>query len=120
MEPKVLMTWLFAALFALCIAGVVIVGCVQAWAKYQSSPPKKIGKDKSKHIIVCLAIDYLITQGILIIGWSIPLAFVLGAAAALMVGFARELFGKTKFSWKDILADVIGIAIGIALNLLTL
>jgi len=77
-------------------------------------------KDKIKHVLVEMAIVLLSVQALLLIGTPMVLAFIIGSVFALGVGFARELFGSTPFSWKDIVADLVGVFIGIGLNLLTL
>lgn len=67
-----------------------------------------LGQDGLAHIVCCAALCGLL-------GLVLPLW--VAALATLVVGAAKELvwdkwFGKGTASWKDLLCDLVGIAVG--------
>ena len=84
-------------------------------------PAPKIGKDKILHVICCFAIAIGLAGIIRLIGLNPSASGVIGFFAALIAGVAKEVYdvyqslNPSSFSWKDILADVIGTVAGSAL-----
>ena len=70
---------------------------------------KWLAEDKFNHITGSFFITYLFTW---ICGGLLP-AVILALAAGLLVEAYQEYMTIDKFSWKDIVADVVGIAIAV-------
>lgn len=88
----------------------------------------KIGNDKIKHAVVCLAITIAVAFAIIgVCTWygAKPPKIVcgcVGACLALIAGVGKEAsdyISNRKFDFSDLLADVVGAAIGIVLILLS-
>lgn len=88
----------------------------------------KIGFDKVKHAVVCLAITIAVAFAIIgVCTWygAKPPKIVcgaVGACLALIAGVGKEAsdyITNRKFDFSDLLADVVGAAIGIVLILLS-
>ena len=88
----------------------------------------KIGFDKVKHAVVCLAITIAVAFAIMgVCTWynANPPKIVcglVGACFALIAGVGKEAsdyITNRKFDFSDLLADVVGAAIGIVLILLS-
>ena len=88
----------------------------------------KIGNDKVKHAAVCLAITIAVAFAIMgVCKWysAEPPKIVcgaVGACLALIAGVGKEAsdyITNRKFDFSDLLADVVGAAIGIVLILLS-
>lgn len=90
----------------------------------------KIGNDKIKHAAVCLAITVAVAFAIIgVTTWyetkvELPkiVCGCVGACLALIAGVGKEAsdyITNRKFDFSDLLADVVGAAIGIVLILLS-
>lgn len=90
---------------------------------------EKIGIDKIKHAVVCLVITIAVAFAIMgVCTWydakEVPkiVCGSVGACLALIAGVGKEAsdyFNGHKFDFMDLLADLVGSAVGVALILLS-
>lgn len=101
-------------------------GQVAAQTKVRASQPRDDwwARDKAKHLAVS-TLWTLSTQYVLVakVDWSERDALPVSVASAATVGLAKEVYDRrvgptAYFSWKDLVADAVGIGIGAAIVLL--
>lgn len=100
-------------------AGVLIVGLTAASPARAQTEDPWLGRDKALHFGVSAALagaGYAL--GIALFDCELP-RLVLGGSVALGLGVGKELWdlaGDGDASWRDLVWDVIGTAVGLALG----
>ena len=88
-----------------------------SWLCRQHDDPW-FGVDKAEHIATCLGISfvsYVVADDVLHNHWK---SLAVASAATMAVGFGKELYDirGEGFSWRDICADAVGVAITAAIS----
>lgn len=77
-----------------------------------------IGTDKLLHFNACLFVAYLTAR---LLPCCTVESILAGFAFAVLIGFGKELYDEAQegdmFDWSDLLADVVGAAVGAMMGL---
>ena len=79
-----------------------------------------IGSDKYLHFLACQMISFLTAK---IVGCLVPYgwALLVGFVTAVTVGLVKEFRDRREtgnmFSWGDVIADLVGAAVGVVISL---